>query len=57
MDTTSTKYIKGGAFLLGEADPETVFTPEDFTEEHQMLRDSLQDFLEKEVEPHREAFD
>lgn len=57
MDTTSTKYIKGGAFLLGEADPETVFTPEDFTEEHQMLRESLQDFLDKEVEPHREAFD
>ncbi len=57
MDATSTKYIKGGAFLLGEADPETVFTPEDFTEEQHMLRESLQNFLKKEVEPRYEAFD
>ncbi len=49
--------IKGGEFLIKTSDSDAVFTPEDYTEEHQMLRDAIRDFINKEIEPLREAFD
>ncbi len=49
--------MKGGEFLLKTVDPEHIFTPEDYTEEHQMLREAIRDFINKEIEPLREAFD
>jgi len=57
MSTISTKHLKGGDFLTGSPPAETIFTPEDFTEEHRMLRNSVRDFIEQHVEPRREDFD
>jgi len=57
METTSTSILKGGEFLLREADPESVFCPEDFNEEQIMLRKSVRDFLNREVESRHELFD
>ena len=45
------KVFVGGDFLITDATPEEVFTPEDFTEEHRMIMDMAKDFLEKEIKP------
>lgn len=45
------KYIKGGAFLLENVSPNDVFTPEDFTEEHRMIQQTIRDFVWEEVMP------
>ncbi|MBQ4818988.1 acyl-CoA dehydrogenase family protein [Aquimarina sp. MMG016] len=49
--------IKGGEFLIKTSDPNTIFTPEDYTEEQHMLRDAIRDFINKEIEPLKEVFD
>jgi alkylation response protein AidB-like acyl-CoA dehydrogenase len=46
------KLIKGGAFLIEERQPEDIFTPEDFTEEHRMIADTTRQFTDNEVTPH-----
>ncbi|WP_299433294.1 acyl-CoA dehydrogenase family protein [uncultured Aquimarina sp.] len=51
------EIIKGGEFLIKSSDPNTVFTPEDYTEEHHMLREAIRDFLNKEIEPLKDVFD
>src|ERR1700752_1392993 len=43
------KLIKGGAFLIEERNPEDIFTPEDFTEEHRMIADTTGQFIDNEV--------
>ena len=45
------KIFAGGEFLITDATPEDVFTPEDFTDEHRMIMDMAKDFLEKEIRP------
>lgn len=40
---------KGGSFLITEIDPESIFTPEDFTEEQMMFAKTADDFVENEV--------
>ncbi len=51
------KILKGGEFLLNASTPDAVFTPEDYNEEQKMLREAIRDFLNREIEPHKEAFD
>ncbi|EFK10327.1 acyl-CoA dehydrogenase family protein [delta proteobacterium NaphS2] len=46
------KVFVGGEFLITDATPDEVFTPEDFTEEHRMIMDMAKDFVEKEIRPH-----
>ena len=46
------KLIKGGSFLIEERQPEEIFTPEDFTEEHRMIADTTRQFTDNEVTPH-----
>lgn len=46
-----TEVQKGGQFLIGSPEVEQVFTPEDFTEEHQMIAKTTADFVEKDVRP------
>ena len=48
---------RGGQFLVKETKCENVFTPEDFNEEQLMMRDSVKEFIDKEVWPHRERFE
>jgi alkylation response protein AidB-like acyl-CoA dehydrogenase len=40
---------KGGSFLLGRTDPQTVFTPEDFTLEHKMILRTALGFVKDKV--------
>lgn len=49
--------LRGGQFLVKETDCENVFTPEDFSEEQQMMRDSVREFIDREVIPHSEEFE
>lgn len=51
------KLIKGGEFLIQETNPAAAFTPEEYNEEQLMLRSSMRDFLNKEVEPIKHKFD
>ena len=45
------QLIKGGSFLIEERQPEEIFTPEDFTEEHRMIAETTRDFVDGEVRP------
>ncbi len=45
------ELIKGGAFLLGTVDENTVFTPEDFDDLHLMIKKTSYDFMKNQVEP------
>jgi len=45
----------GGGFLLRQAAPEDVFTPEDFTPEHLAVAKTTAEFFEREVRPNLEA--
>lgn len=49
---TVTASIAGGSFLIQPSTPEQIFTPEDFTEEHRMIIQMCEEFLEKEVLPY-----
>ena len=45
------EYIKGGEFLISEGATATCFTPEDFTDEHKMIKDTAYEYIDKEVVP------
>jgi alkylation response protein AidB-like acyl-CoA dehydrogenase len=45
------KHFKGGSFLIEHANPQDIFTPEDFTEEHLMIAQTTEEFVENEVMP------
>ena len=47
----------GGSFIIKEYDPNEVFTPEDFTEEHKMMKDSVIEFVDREIVPKRQRFE
>ncbi|MGV6845082.1 MAG: acyl-CoA dehydrogenase family protein [Lutibacter sp.] len=49
--------IKGGEFLIKETDANTVFITEEFTEEQKMMKESIQDFIDREVWPFKERFE
>ncbi|MGH9832623.1 MAG: acyl-CoA dehydrogenase family protein [Blastocatellia bacterium] len=51
MAAPQTSIVKGGSFLITETAPESVFSPEDFTEEHRMIAQTTNEYLEKEVVP------
>ncbi|MEE9271357.1 MAG: acyl-CoA dehydrogenase family protein [Candidatus Krumholzibacteria bacterium] len=40
---------KGGTFLIMETDPESIFSPEDFTEEQKMFAKTAEDFVQNEI--------
>ena len=51
------KIFAGGEFLITDVNPEEVFTPEDFTDEHKMIKETATDFVAKEIEPHIEELE
>ncbi len=53
-DTKNKDLIRGGQFIVKESKAEDVFTPEDFTEEQQMMRDSVKEFVDREIWPKKE---
>ena len=46
------KSLAGGEFLVKDSTNEMVFTNEDFTEEHLMIKSMAAEFVDKEVVPH-----
>jgi alkylation response protein AidB-like acyl-CoA dehydrogenase len=52
----STK-ISGGGFLLEERRPDEVFTPEDFTEQHQLIGKTAEEFAVNEIVPNIEKME
>lgn len=52
MDAKMEKeYIKGGEFLIREGSTAECFTPEDFTDEHKMIKDTAYEYIDNEVVP------
>jgi len=57
MPEETLTLVKGGSFLIQETSPGDVFTPEDFTEEHHMIAQTAQQFMENEVLPRIEEME
>ncbi len=51
------KLFKGGEFLITDALPEEIFTPEDFTNEHRLIAKSAEEFAVGEVESRSEELE
>jgi alkylation response protein AidB-like acyl-CoA dehydrogenase len=51
------KLFKGGEFLITDALPEEVFTPEDFTDEQRLIGRSAEEFRLGELEPRKEELE
>ncbi len=56
-DTTTKKSLIGGDFLITETPAADIFSLEELTEEQKMLRDSIREFIDREVIPHNERFE
>jgi len=48
---------QGGGFIVKETEANTVFTPEDFSEEQLMMKESVQEFVDRDIVPNREQFE
>lgn len=57
MKTTTTQQLAGGEFILHNQEAATVFTPEDFSEEQQMMKAAVQEFIDREVWPKKAQFE
>lgn len=58
METVDKKdIIRGGQFIVRETSCEEVFTPEDFSEEQNMMKESVTEFVDREIWPHKERFE
>lgn len=53
----SKEIIKGGSFLIEDAEGISIFTPEDFTEEHKMIGKTAEDYVVGEVVPRMEELE
>lgn len=49
--------LRGGQFLVKETKCEDVFTPEDFSEEQNMMKESVKEFVDREIWPNKERFE
>jgi alkylation response protein AidB-like acyl-CoA dehydrogenase len=49
--------ISGGSFLLESRRPDEVFTPEDFTEQHQLIGQTAEEFAVNEILPNAEKIE
>lgn len=54
---TINNSINGGEYLIKDTEADQVFIPEEFSEEQMMMAQACQDFLDTEIEPHKEAID
>ena len=48
---TPIAVLRGGEWLLTAAEPETIFTPENVTEEHRLIGRTTEEFAVNEVLP------
>ncbi|WP_068672842.1 acyl-CoA dehydrogenase family protein [Oceanobacillus sp. Castelsardo] len=57
MSETKAKLFKGGAFLTEDITYEDILTPEDFSDEQNMIAKTTHDFIDKEVLPNIEELE
>ena len=57
MKTKTTNANKGGNFIIKTTSPEDVFSPEDFTEEQQMMKEAVVEFVDREIWPQKARFE
>ena len=57
MTETDQKPITGGEFIIRDTEPSEVFIPENWTEEHQMIAQMCDDFINTEIIPNIERID
>lgn len=51
------QITRGGQFVVKETLCDDIFTPEDFTEEQAMMRESVKEFIDKEIWPNKDRFE
>lgn len=51
VEEQKTQALKGGEWLVRETNCQDVFTPEEWTEEQQMIAQTCRDFIDQEVTP------
>ena len=56
-EITNKDILRGGQFLVKETACEDVFTPEDFSEEQKMMKESVIEFNDREIIAHRDRFE
>ena len=56
MENTK-KQTLGGDFVIKQTLANTVFTPEDFSEEQLMMKESVIEFVDRDIVPNRERFE
>ena len=49
--------LDGGEFILKDISPDEVFSPEDFSEEQKMIRDTVIEFIDREIWPQKMRFE
>ena len=49
--------LRGGQFLVKQTDCNDVFTPEDFSEQQQMMKEAVMEFNDREIIVHRSRFE
>ncbi|PYR64247.1 MAG: acyl-CoA dehydrogenase [Acidobacteria bacterium] len=49
--TTAPSILRGGGWLLESSEPDAVFTPERMTDEHRLIGQTADEFVDKEVLP------
>ena len=54
MTHEKASFVKGGSWLIGDTSPQDVFTPEDFSEEQQLMAQTAEEFMDQEVVPRSE---
>ena len=55
--TKENKGIKGACIYCTANTCSRYFTPEDFSEEQVMMKEAVQEFVNREIIPHRERFE
>jgi alkylation response protein AidB-like acyl-CoA dehydrogenase len=55
--TTDQKTSRGAAYLIEDVNAADIFTPEDFTQEHQMIAETTRAFVQGEILPNQDQLE
>ena len=56
-ETQKIESLRGGEFLIKNSDPQSVYIPEEITDEQKLLSQAAREFVEKEITPKLDAID
>jgi alkylation response protein AidB-like acyl-CoA dehydrogenase len=57
MPTKNKTKLKGGEFIIKESLSDEIFTPEDFSEEQLMMKETIIDFMDREIWPDKMKYE